>query len=151
MNPVYEEPGVKMPEGFTAFRHRSGEPAPLSLWLENQNSILDKMLNDEGITVNIPIERLYLNLYHVEDDVFKIEIMLQTMNSFFSDSFAMYYLSIQDWESETVESEVSDSVLRTLFLANQPVQNDCNIEFQSVFMSKDEIASLLKIFMKYWR
>jgi hypothetical protein len=45
----------------------------------------------------------------------------------------------------------SDSPLNALFLANPPVQNDGNVEFQSALMSEAEIASLLRVFMKYWK
>jgi hypothetical protein len=148
MNPVYEEPGVKMPEGFIAFRHRSGESAPLSLWLENNDSILDRMFNDEGITINLPIERLYLNLYHAENNVFKVDLMLQTRSLSFPENFAMNFSSI---ETEDSGESKSDSVLKALFFANPPVQNNRNIEFQSVFLSEEDIASLLKIFMKNWK
>ena len=139
VNPAYEEPGVKLPEGFVAFRHRYGEPAPLSLWMENQDSILGRMLNGEGIAMNHPIERLYLNLYHVEDNVFQIELMLQIGSPFFSENFVM-----------SLTSE-SDSVLKTLFFANPAIQNDRNVEFQQVILSEDEIVSLLRVFMKYWK
>jgi len=141
VNPAYEEPGVKMPEGFVAFRHRSGEAAPLSLWLENRDFILDRMLYGEGITVNLPIERLYLNLYQVENNEFKIELMLQAESLFFPEDFAF----------NISEAGEPDSVLKTLFFANPPILNDRDIEFQAVIVSDEEIASLLKIFMKYWR
>jgi hypothetical protein len=141
-NPAYEEPGVKMPEGFVAFRHLSGEPAPLSLWLENQNLILDIMLYSEGITVNLPIERLYLNLYHVENNVFKADVMLQMESSFFPEDFEMDLLP---------EFEEFDSALKTLFFTNPPILNNRNVEFQSVFLTEDEIGSLLRIFMRTWR
>jgi len=140
MKAMYDEPGVKMPEGFIAFRHRSGEPAPLSLWMENHDSILDRMFNGEGITINLPIERLYLNLYHMENNEFKAELMLQTEGLF-----------LENCATKLSEPEESDSVLKTLFFANQPVQNDRNVEFPAVIISEEEIASLLKIFMKYWK
>jgi hypothetical protein len=143
VNPVYKEPGVKMPEGFIAFRHRSGEPAPLSLWLENRDFILDRMFSDEGITVNLPIERLYLNLYYVENNVFKADLLLQPRNLFFPEIFVMNLLSIK--------SQESDSALKALFFANPPVQNSGNVEFQSALLSEEEIASLLRIFRKNWK
>ena len=142
VKPAYEEPGVKMPEGFVAFRHRSGEPAPLSLWMENRDSIMDRMLNGEGIEINLPIERLYLNLYHVEGNVFKIDITLQAKNSPFTEDFEMSLLP------ELIEF---DSALKTLFFANPPVQNNRNVEFPPVYLTEEEIVSLLRIFMKYWR
>ena len=141
MKAMYDEPGVKTPEGFIAFRHRSGEPAPLSLWMENQDSILDKMLNGEGITINIPIERLYLNLYHIGNNVFKAELMLQAGSLPFPANVVIYLL----------ESGEPDSVLKTLFFANTPVQSDRNIEFPSATLSEEDISSLLKIFMKTWK
>jgi hypothetical protein len=183
MKAMYDEPGVKTPEGFIAFRHRSGEPAPLSLWLENRDSILDKMLDGEGINVNLPIERLYLNLYHVEDKVFKAEIMLQMRSPFLPESFAINFSSIEKPEpgvsiakllfktispffsedlptnfppiekpepEESSDSE-SNSVMKTLFLTNPPILNERNVEFPAVFLSEDEIASLLTIFMKNWK
>jgi hypothetical protein len=142
VNPTYEEPGVKMPEGFVAFRHRSGETAPLSLWMENRDFILDRMLYGEGIAINLPIERLYLNLYHVEDNVFSTEIMLQAENSPFTENFEMIVLP------EFVEY---DSALKKLFLANPPIQNSRNVEFPPIILSEEEIVSLLRIFMKNWR
>jgi len=151
MKAMYDEPGVKTPEGFIAFRHRSGEPAPLSLWLENQNSILDRMLNGEGITVNLPIERLYLNLYHVEDKVFKAELMLQMESIFPSENFAINFSPIEKPEPEESPDSESDSVLKKLFLSNPPILNDRNVEFPAVVLSEDEIALLLNIFMKNWK
>jgi hypothetical protein len=142
---AYEEPGVKTPEGFIAFRHSSGEPAPLSLWLENRDSILDRMFNSEGITANLPIERLYLNLYLVENNLYKAEIMLHAGSSFPQANFEMNFSEPESGEPE------SNSALKTLFFANLPVQNDRNIEFQPVLLSEEEIASLLKIFMKNWK
>jgi hypothetical protein len=141
INPVYEEPGIKMPEGFAAFRRRSGEPAPLSLWMENHDSILDRMLSGEGIAINFPIERLYLNLYPIENNAFKADLLLQT------DS-----LSIPEkLEINLSESEESVSPLKTFFFSNTPVQNERNVEFQPVLLSEEEISSLLKIFMKNWK
>jgi hypothetical protein len=142
VNPVYEEPGIKTPEGFSEFRHRSGEPAPLSLWLENSDSILDRMFNDEGITVSLPIERLYLNLYHVENNVFKADLMLRTRSPFFPEKFVMNLSS---------DSREFDSALKTLFFTNLPVQNDRIVEFQSVLLSEEDITSLFKIFRKNWK
>jgi len=183
MKAMYDEPGVRTPEGFIAFRHRSGEPAPLSLWMQNQNTIIDRMLIGEGITVNLPIERLYLNLYHVEGKVFKTELMLRMGSRFPPENFAISFSPIEkpeQWASivgqlfntispfssedlstnfspikkpEPEESSdlESDSVLKKLFFTNQPVINDRSVEFPAVILSEDEIASLLRIFMKYWK
>jgi len=145
MKAAYEEPGVIMPEGFIAFRNRSGEPAPLSLWLENQNSIIDRMLSGEGITINLPIERLYLNLYPIEDKLFMAELLLKTERPFYPVEFEMTHSPIE------TDSGESDSVLQTVFFSNPPVLNDRNIEFRSVILSEEEIGSLLKVVMKYWK
>jgi hypothetical protein len=141
-NPVYEEPGVKTPEGFIEFRHRSGEPAPLSLWLENSDFILDRMFNDEGITVSLPIERLYLNLYYMENNLFKAELMLWTRSLFFQEKFVMNLSS---------DSGEFGSALKTLFFANLPVQNGRIVEFQSALLSEKDITSLFNIFRKNWK
>jgi len=143
-NPVAEEPGVKMPEGFIDFRHRSGESAPLSLWLENHDLILDRILNDEGINFNLPIERLYLNLYRVEDNGFKADIMLRIRNL---DSWDNFFMN----SSSTLSSMKSDSVLKALFFANPPVQNGSDLEFESSLLSEEEIVSLTTIFIKNWK
>jgi len=151
MKAVYDEPGVKTPEGFTAFRHSSGEPAPLSLWMENNNSILDRMLNGEGITVNLPIERLYLNLYHVENKVFKAELMLKTKSLSLPENFAINFSPIEKPEPKESSNSESDSVLKTLFFTKAPIIKDRNVEFPAVILSEEDIASLLKVFMKYWK
>jgi hypothetical protein len=151
--------------------------------MENQNSIIDRMLNGEGIAINLPIERLYLNLYHVENKVFKAELMLQmesrfsaenftinfspiekpkpglaiaelllkTIGPFFSEDLSTNFPPIEKPEPVESSDSESDSVLKTLFFANTPVLNGRNVEFPSVILSEEEIDSLLKIFMKYWR
>jgi hypothetical protein len=139
-DPVPQEPGIRMPEGFTAFRHRSGESAPLSLWLDNNNSILDRMFNAEGITTNLPIERLFLNLYHLEDNLFKADLILQARSSALVRNF-----------TTSLSSTGSGSVLNALFFANPPVQNGRNLEFQSALLSETEIVSLMRIFLRNWR
>jgi len=166
MKAVYDEPGVKTPEGFIAFRHRSGEPAPLSLWMENQNYILDMMLFGEGITVNVPIERLYLNLYPVENTTFKAELMLQMKNPFLPESFAINFSPIEKQEPEKPSgskssngepsydkslNSVYDSVLKTRFFANTPILNGRNVEFPAVILSEEDITLLLKVFMRTWK
>jgi hypothetical protein len=143
---MYDEPGVRTPEGFIAFRHRSGEPAPLSLWMENQNSIIDRMLNGEGIAINLPIERLYLNLYHVENKVFKAELMLQTRSLSSPANLIINLIS----SGKSSDSE-PDPVMKKLFLSNRAVMNGRNFEFPSVILSEEEITSLLRIFMKNWK
>jgi hypothetical protein len=140
VNPVAEESGVKMPEGFIAFRHRSGESAPLSLWLENHDLILNRILNDEGININLPIERLYLNLYLMENNVFKTDIMLRIGSSSHWENFFMDLSSMKP-----------DSVLKALFFTNPPVQNGRNLEFESALLSEEEIVSLTTIFIKNWK
>jgi hypothetical protein len=139
-NPVAEESGVKMPEGFVEFRHRSGEPAPLSLWLENYDSILNRMLNDEGIIVNLPIERIYLNLYLVENNLFRTDIMLQIGSFYIWEDFFMNLSSMK-----------SDSVLETIFLAHQPILNERNLEFESRLLSDEDLVSLMALFLKNWK
>jgi hypothetical protein len=135
------------------------------------------MLNGEGIAINLPIERLYLNLYHVEAKVFKAELMLQMRSPFFPQSFAINFPPIERAKPEepsysiieipgTKESSYPkieipdpwvssdsepDSVLKTLFFAKTPVLNGRNVGFPSVFLSEEDISSLLRIFMRYWR
>lgn len=140
VSPVPEEPGVKMPEGFNAFRHRSGESAPLSLWMENNDSMISRIFDNEGISVNIPIEKLFINLYHVENNTFKADLMLR-INSLFS------------WRNFSINAlpRRASSTLKTLFLANPPVQKGANIEFQSGPLSEEDVASLMRIFLRYWR
>jgi hypothetical protein len=140
VNPVSEEPGARMPEGFIAFRHRSGQTAPLSLWLENHDSIFNRILNDEGFTTNLPIERIYLNLYHIENNAFKADIMLHIRSSFYWSDFYM-----------ASSSTKPDSTMRSLFLANPLVQNDHSLEFESALLSGEALASLMTIFIRNWR
>ena len=141
MNPVAEEPGVEIPEGFITFRHRSGGAAPLSLWMENRDSIIGRMLNDEGIMINLPVERLFLNLYPVENNLYKAEIFLQINSYFLWDDFSLV-------PSDLLKKE---SVLYTLFFTKEPERNGNDLEFESVFLSADDLTSLLSIFIKHWK
>jgi hypothetical protein len=140
VNPVPEEPGAGMPEGFVAFRHRSGESAPLSLWMENKDSAINRMLNIEGITTNLPIERLFINLYPVENNTYKADLSLKIRSYFFSRNFTMNFSTIE-----------SGSVLNALFFANPPVENGHNLEFESAILSEKDIASIMTVFIRNWR
>jgi hypothetical protein len=139
-NPVPEEPGVKVPEGFTAFRHQSGRPAPLSLWLENHDVILNRILLSEMAIVNLPIDRLFLNLYLLENNAYKADLLLQ-VKSFFQ------------WENLYVELSAirAGSPLKPLFFARPPVQNGYILEFESALLSEDDIISLMAMFLRNWK
>jgi hypothetical protein len=140
VNPVPKEPGAGMPEGFVAFRHRSGESAPLSLWMENNGSAIIRMLNTEGITTNLPIERLFINLYPVETNTYKANLSLQIRSHFLSRNFPMNFTTRE-----------SNSVLKMLFFANPPVENGNNLEFESAILSEKDIISIMTIFIRNWR
>jgi hypothetical protein len=99
------------------------------------------MLYGEGIVVNLPIDRLFLNLYHMGNNIFRAELMLQAGSLPFPVNVVIYLL----------ETGEPDSVLKTLFFANTPAQNDRNIEFPSALLSEEDISSLLKIFMNTWK
>jgi hypothetical protein len=140
VSPVPEEPGVKMPEGFIAFRHRRGEAAPLSLWLENRDAIITRMFNGEGLPVLFPLERLYLKLYQTEGNKYWADVLLQSRSFFF----------LEELWKDASRAE-TDSVLKALFFAEQPVQNGRNLEFQSAQLSEEELAAFITLFIKNWR
>jgi hypothetical protein len=145
-SPVPVSNSVEVPDELINFRKQSGEFAPLSLWMENPGSMLNQMLAREKIRINIPSDRLYLNLYPMEGNLYKAEFRLQ----FRSD--------VQAWNLASTLSainafplSVSASFLGSLLFFEPPFVNGRNLDFKSDYLTEEEIALLMKMFVAQWR
>jgi hypothetical protein len=145
-SPVPESNSVEIPEGFNEFRRQSGELPPLSLWMDNPGSMLNQMFARERIRINIPSDRLYLNLYLGGTNLYRAELKLQFINE------------IQAWNTAAMLSSInvfpfseSASFLGPLLFFEPPFVNDRYLDFQTDLLTEEEIALLMRMFVSQWR
>jgi hypothetical protein len=151
-NPVPSLPGVEIPDEFYRFRRRTGSDAPLSCWMINPGQLLSHILNSEGIPLNLPAQRLFINLSPAAqsepEDKFEVSIRLH-----FEDSdqaqFAAENMAIAQEQAQEAYSK-ANPILMSLFFGNPVIQHGRSIDIVSALLNMDEVALLLKLFLLYW-
>jgi hypothetical protein len=132
---------ARIPDGFTQFRQRSNETSPLSLWMKDSASVLNKMFVKEKIKLTLPSQMLFLNLFPAEKNMYKVELRLFFETSALTGNIAGNLLS-----NRILYLSETDSVLSKLFFANPPVYYGNNIDFQSTLLTVDEVMLLMNLF-----
>ncbi|MDR0323500.1 MAG: hypothetical protein LBI12_03515 [Treponema sp.] len=145
-SPVPLTANAQIPEGFINFRNRGGASAPLSLWMENPASMLNMMFLMERIRLRFTSEKLYLNLYPDENNLYKADLRLLFENHTQAREFTENLYSIN-----YIPSNESNLVVKKLFFATNPVLSNRTLDFYSDSLSESEIIFLLNFFLSYWR
>jgi hypothetical protein len=146
LNPVPEPEGVEIPEGFIEFRNISGDTAPLSLWMENANVMLNQMFSSEKLSLRFPSGLLYINLYPVVNGLYRAELRIHFNNESQARRFVgnMSRLYVYPFSEQGIFME-------KLFYSSEPVINGRSIDFQSGYLSNGDIVSLMMAFISLWR
>ncbi|MDR0322173.1 MAG: hypothetical protein LBI28_11770 [Treponema sp.] len=137
-DPVTPPPGMEIPEGFNEFR----AGAPLSCWLENPAPAIYRILNEMGIPIRFPVQKLFFNIAPTGEK-FESVIRLQFENA----TQARGVAAILNLAGGFASSD--DFIASALFLANPPVQNGQNIDIKTAPLSAREISLLLQMFSLY--
>jgi len=133
-DPFAKENGVKIPDGFNAFRK-----APLSFWIDNPGPIITRMLSEAGVPLRFPVQQLFLNLYFAQEaGKYEAEIRFQFDNAVQARGVATL-LSLASGFAQNID-------LASLFLANPPVQNGRNIDIKTAPLGEKELSLLLQLF-----
>jgi hypothetical protein len=140
-NPVPASGGVRMPDGFTQFMHG----AVLSCWMESPGSMLDQILNNEGIPVKLPADQLFLNLYPKNGNQYEVLIRLRFENIAQARTIAAVLALANAF------SQDQQSVMASIFFANPPVLYGRYIDIKTALLSEKEITLLLQMFLLYWK
>jgi hypothetical protein len=140
-NPVPVSPGVKMPEGFTMFMHG----AVLSCWMESPGVLLNQVLSNEGLSINLPTDQLFLNLYPKDTNKYEVLLRMRFENAAQARTIAALFTLANSFSTN------KQSIMTSIFLANPPVLNGRYLDIQSALLSEKEIALLLQMFLLYWK
>ncbi len=153
-NPRPAAQGVKMPEGFSGFMRGS----PLSCWLEEPSGLLTQILNDQGIPIRLPAERLFVNIFpsvpisaNTAEPKYESVIRLQFENVSQARAIAAVLTMANYFSPQGGSSQRVGPVLGSIFFGNPPVQNGRNLDIRSAPLSEKEISLLLEMFLLYWR
>jgi hypothetical protein len=139
-DPLSKE-GIEIPEGFADFRGNAGVISPFSCWLENPAILISRIMNDLGLPLGIPVQKLFINLLPTQDEKYETLIRLQFENA----SYARNMIRIFNMAAGFIPVD-SDMALASLFLANPPVLNGSNVDIRSAVMDEEEIVQLLGLF-----
>jgi hypothetical protein len=145
-SPVPVTNRVEIPEGFNEFRRKSGELAPLSLWMENPYTMLDEMFTRERVRVSIPSDKLFLNLYIMGNNLYRAELRLR-----FSNEAQAWSISNLLTSNNVFPISEYSSVLGPLFFHEPPFVNDRYLDFQTALLTEEDIALLMRMFVSQWR
>ena len=137
-DPLTHPPGMEIPEGFNEFRRG----APLSCWLENPAPAIYRILNEMGVPIRFPVQKLFFNISPAGEN-FESVIRLE----FESATQARGVAAILNLAGGFVAGD--ESIAAALFLANPPVQNGQNIDIKTAPLSAQEISLLLQMFSLY--
>jgi len=143
LDPVTSMPGAEIPEGFNNFRRKGEQTAPLACWVENPAPAIFQTLNDAGIPVRFPVQKLFFKLLPAGDKYDAI-IRLQFENA----SMARGMSAVLTLASGFVSND-PNMLIAALFLANPPVQDGSSIEIKTAPLTGKEISLLLQMFSIY--
>jgi len=133
--------GVKAPDGFFEFRADS----PLSCWMENPKPAIDKMISDIGIPMQFPVQKLFINLYLVNDSNGKESYEAVLRFHLENPSQARGMISILNLASGFMQG--SNQVIASLLFVNPPVQNGSSLDIKSGILNEEEILYFFNTFL----
>ena len=141
---TYDNPAaaseIEYPENFAEFRQGS----PLSCWFDNPAPIIASVLNSSGIPINIPAEKLFINLFPSAEKKYDALIRIQFESSVQARGIA----SALSLAGRFISDSSPSSIVASLFLANPPVQNGRSLDIKTALLSEEEITQLFKLFFK---
>jgi hypothetical protein len=142
-DPLSKE-GIDLPEGFADFRRNAGVTSPFSCWLENPAILISRLMNDLGLPLGIPVQKLFINLLPIQDEKYETLIRLQFENA----SYARNMIRILNMAAGFFPGNF-DMALASLFFANPPVLNGSNVDIRSAALDEEVIDQLLGLFMLF--
>jgi len=145
-DPLTTANSAKIPEGFAEFRKITEEnkSAPLSCWLENPASQIQRFIDNAGIPIRLPVLQLFFNVYKQADDQYDALIRLQFENA----TQARNTIRLLSLASNFIGGNTS-TLIASVFLVNPPVLNGNNIDIKTTTLSETRIIQILSLFPDY--
>jgi hypothetical protein len=151
--PVTVSP-MPLPGGFVEFREAYKRGAFLSCWFDSPATMLNQILNANGIPLRVPAEKLYANVlsgynYTARQNYYEVVLRIQFDNALQARAIATALtLAINTF---LPGANGADNPLVTLLFANPPVLDGRNLDIQTAQLGEEEIALLLNLFLLYWK
>ena len=140
LDPKTSAPGVRIPEGFNAFRRENQgvSHAFLSCWLEQSANTITQMLNDAGVPIRFPVQQLFINLYNADNGAgYEAVMRFQLENN--SQARGMAALL------NLASGFISDDIIIKLFMSNPAIQNGVNLDIKTAVLTAAEITELFNM------
>jgi len=132
-------PGTQIPEGFLEFSRKY----PFSCWLENPAPVFFKVLNDLGFPVQVPVRQFFFSLYPAQKaEHYEAVIRIQFENQ----QQARALASLLNLASG-ISSNISNSLIASIFFTNPPVQNGNLIDINTAALNETELQRLFGMFL----
>ena len=150
-SPFAPQPGVEIPEGFNEFRKEKKDSsarilfprAPLACWVDAPGPAVVRILNEAGIPIRVPIQKIFIGLYdgHHSETRYTARILFQFENA----SQARATLSIINLASGFLSGV--PEFISSVFFSNTVTQNGRNLEFVTSPLSRESLINILNLFM----
>ena len=142
-DPVSTTAGVEVPEGFAAFRKDAeGNNSPFSCWLETPNTAISRIMNDLGVPMRFPVQKLFISLLPAREGKHEAVIRLQFENA----SHARAMVAVLNMVSGLFPKDTSLLFISILF-ANPAVLNGSSVDIKSAALTENEVVNLLGTFL----
>jgi len=139
---TYDSPAaasvIAYPENFNEFRQGS----PFSCWFDTPAPLINSVIKSSGIPLNLPAEKLFINLYPSAEKQYEALIRVQ----FESTTQARGMAAMLSIAGSFMSDDSSPSIMASLFFANPPVQNGHSLDIKPAVLSEAEIKQLLELF-----
>jgi len=136
VDPSAAMPSIEIPEGFNAFRQN----APLSCWLENPITSIQRVLVQSGIPIQFPIQQFFINLFTAEGNRYEAVIRFKLENN----SQARGMVSILNLAG----AFVSNDPLVRILLTNPAVQDGRYVDIKTSPLTEKEIVSIFSFLLR---
>ena len=144
--PVTTAPAVKMPEGFAEFRKNASDNRayPLSCWLSESGSVINRVLNSTGLPIRFPVQELFIVFFPADEGKHHALMRMK----FDTASQAKSMAALLSVANNFIYGELGGkSLLTSVFFANPPVQSDRNIDVKTAPLGEKEIAAILGLLL----
>jgi hypothetical protein len=135
---------LDFPAGFAEFRQGS----LLSFWVEDAGPKISGILANGGIPLQLPAQRLFIDLFPAEEGQYEAVIRLQFADEKEAGSLAALFTAGRFFLRNFVLDETNpNSAFIPLFFTNPPVQDGQNLDIKTPLLTEKEIALLFKMFL----
>ena len=133
--------GTLLPDGFGEFRKGS----VLSCWFDNPGIIINRRLEEMGIPIELPAERLFISFTPINGQRYEARLRILLPGETQARALAVVFTIAGGFLSPATASG-NTAVLASILFANPPVQDRNSLNLTSAPLSVEDISLLFKMF-----